>query len=136
MRAFPLTVLAAEKPVYEGECLSLVFPTVDGQFGILAGHSDIVAAVVPGELRFTMPDGGEFLAAVSEGIVKAEKGRVLILVDTAERPEEIDEGMALQSVEDARAVIMRGSSDLRYHAALAKMARAVSRLRVKNHSKR
>lgn len=133
MNAFTLTVLAAEKPFFEGECISLVIPTIDGQYGIQAGHNNMIAAIVPGELKFTAPNEEITLAAVSEGLVKVENGKVLILVDTAELPEEIDENRARHSAEQAKEAILQKKSVQDYYAAQAKMARAISRLRVKNH---
>ena len=44
MNTFPLKILDVESPFYEGECLSLVIPTSDGQYGIQAGHSAPPAA--------------------------------------------------------------------------------------------
>ena len=35
MSSFKLTVLAADKPFYDGKCDSLVVPTSDGDVGIL-----------------------------------------------------------------------------------------------------
>lgn len=133
MDVFKLVVFAAEKPFFEGECISLVFPTVDGQYGIQAKHSNMIAAIVPGELRITTPTGLQAIAAVSEGLIKVENGQVLLLVDTAERPEEIDESLAKRSMEQAREAILQKMSIQDYRAAQAKMARALSRLRVKNH---
>lgn len=133
MNAFALTVLAAEKPFYEGDCISLVIPSIDGQYGIQAGHCNMIAAILPGEMRFTSPDGGETIAAVSEGLVKVENGKVLILVDTAERPEEIDENRARRSAEQAKEAILQKKSIQDYYAAQTKMARALGRLRVKHH---
>lgn len=135
MRTFELTVLAAEKPFYEGECVSLILPTVDGDYGILASHSNMIAAVIPGTLRFTLPGGEEMVAAVSEGLVKVESGQVLILVDTAERPEEIDEIWANRAQEEAKEAMLQKRSILEYSAAQGKMARAVSRLRVKRNQR-
>lgn len=132
MNTFSLTVLAAEKPFYEGECISLVLPTVDGQYGIQAGHNDMIAAILPGELKFTAPNGEVMLAAVSEGLVKVESGKVLLLVDTAERPEEIDENRAKRSAEQAKEAILQKKSIQDYYAAQMKMARAIGRLRVKS----
>ena len=132
MTAFLLKVLAAEKPFYEGECLSLVLPTVDGQYGIQAGHSDVIVAVVPGELKITLPSGERILAAVSDGLVKVEDGKALILVDTAEHPEEIDENRARLAAENAKEALLQKKSVQEYYFAQAKMARALSRLRVKN----
>lgn len=62
MKPFSLRVLAADRPVFEGECVSLVIPVEDGQYGILAHHSDFVSAIVPGELDLTVEkDGGREL---------------------------------------------------------------------------
>lgn len=133
MNRFELNVLAAEKPFYEGDCVSLVIPTTNGQYGIQAMHSNMIAAIVPGMLKITAPDGEETIAAVSEGLVKVEDGHVLILVDTAERPEEIDENHAKRSAEQAKEAILQKKSIQDYHAAQAKMARAISRLRVKKY---
>ena len=94
MEAFQVHILAADHTFYEGPCESLVVPTVDGEAGILAHHCNIIAAVVPGELRCRTPEGEEYRAAVSEGLVKVEGGDVLVLVDSAERPEEIDANRA------------------------------------------
>ena len=89
MKAFQVHILAADHTFYEGPCESLVVPTVDGEAGILAHHCNIIAAVVPGELRCRTPEGEEYRAAVSEGLVKVEGGDVLVLVDSAERPEDV-----------------------------------------------
>ncbi len=133
MNLFKLVVLAADKPFFEGECASLVVPISDGQYGIQANHSNMIAAIVPGMLKITLPDESELIAAVSEGLVKAENNQVLLLVDTAERPEEIDANRAKRSAEQAKEAILQKKSIQDYHAAQAKMARALNRLKVKNH---
>ncbi|MBR2028347.1 MAG: ATP synthase F1 subunit epsilon [Oscillospiraceae bacterium] len=133
MNTFKLDVLAAEKPFYSGECISLVFPANDGQYGIQANHSNMVAAVVPGELSFTAADGTKTIAAVSSGIIKVEDNTVVVLVDTAERPEEIDENRARRAVEQAKEALLQKKSISEYYAAQAEISRAMSRLKVKNH---
>ena len=84
---FTLSVLAANHPLYVGECLSLVVPTPQGRYGILAHHSNMLAAVVPGRLEFTLPDGSKRTAVVSKGIIKIESNEVLLLVDAVEASE-------------------------------------------------
>ena len=78
---FPLHVLTATSPFYEGMCESLIIPTVDGRYGVLSGHSDTICAVVPGELYIRLPSGEMRVAACAAGIMKVEKGDVLVLVD-------------------------------------------------------
>jgi len=129
---FHLIILAPEKPFYQGQCQSLRVPTTDGEYGILAHHSDIIAAIVPGILRLRPPSGGEQVAAVSSGLLKVEGNEVLILVDTIERPEEIDANRARRELDEAREAILQKRSIQSYHAAQARMARAINRLRVKN----
>lgn len=135
MRIFDLCILAAEKPFYDGECLSLVIPTDDGEQGIQAMHNNMIAAITPGLLKATLPDDRKVVAAVSEGLVKVEDNTVLILVDTIEKPEEIDMNRAIRSVEQAREAILQRKSIQDYNSAQAKMARAISRMRAKNYGR-
>ncbi|MBQ3427917.1 MAG: ATP synthase F1 subunit epsilon [Clostridia bacterium] len=134
MNTFELRFLAAEKPIYEGECISLVIPTISGQYGVQAMHYNMTAAIVPGLLKLTLPDGAVMVAAVSEGIIKVEDNVVLVLVDTAERPEEIDENRAKRAAVAAHEAILQKKSIQDYNMAQAKMARALNRLRVKRRS--
>ena len=133
MNVFTLVVLAAEKPFYEGECQSLVIPTLNGQYGIQAHHHNMISAIVPGILKITDVEGNEIIASVSGGIVKVEYNHVLLLVDTAEHPDEIDVNRAKRSAEEAKEALMQKKSIQDYHAAQVKMARAISRLKVKNY---
>lgn len=133
MNVFSLVVLAAERTLYEGDCVSLIIPTIDGLYGIQANHNNTIGAVVPGSLKITTPEGDKIIAAVSEGLVKVENNHVLILVDTAEYPEEIDENRAKRSAEEAKEILLQKKSIQDYHSAQAKMARAIGRLKVKNN---
>lgn len=132
MNTFKLTVLAADKPFYNGECTSLVIPTSDGQIGILSNHSNMIAAIVPGTIKIKI-DNEEKIAAISEGIIKVENNDVLILADTIERPEEIDENIAKIAIEQAKEAILQKKSIREYYAAQARMTRAVSRLKAKKY---
>ena len=116
MEPFQVHILAADRTFYEGPCLSLTIPVSDGELGILAHHASMIAAVVPGTLRWQAPDQPVQLAAVSPGMVKVEHNDVLVLVDSAEHPEEIDAARAQREADEARE---------------ATLARALNRLRVK-----
>ncbi len=59
---------------------------------------------------------------------------MLILVDSAERPEEIDENRARRAADQAREAMLQRRSIVEYRSAQANLARAASRLRVKGHS--
>lgn len=133
MTPFKVQILSADHPFFCGECESLTVPTLDGQFGILAGHSNMIAAVVPGMLHLHEPAKPEQIAAVSHGLVKIENGEVLILIDSAERPEEIDANRARCEADAAKEAIQQKRSIQEYRSAQAMLARAVNRLQVKQH---
>ncbi len=131
MRTFQVHILAADKNFYEGPCAALTIPTSDGEQGILAYHRDMIAAILPGTLRYQTPDGPVQMAAVSGGMVKIEKNDVLVLVDSVERPEEIDAARARREADEAREAMLQQKSRQEYQLAQATLARAMNRLRVK-----
>ena len=73
MKTFPLRVLAPERTFFDGACTSLTVPSIDGMYGLMAQHEDIVLAIVPGKLTLRDADGVEQIAAVSEGVLKMER---------------------------------------------------------------
>ncbi len=131
MEVFQAHILAADRSFYEGPCVSLTVPTSDGEQGILAHHSDMIAAILPGTLRFQTPEGPAQTAAVSGGMVKIEKNEVLVLVDSVERPEEIDAARARREADEAQEAMLQRKSRQEYQLAQASLARAMNRLRVK-----
>ena len=131
MNEFNLHIIEADNDFYNGKCVSLVVPTTDGLFGIQAKHENLVATVEIGVVKFTLPDGTRRHAAVANGIVKVEDNEVLILVESAEDPDEIDEARARKE-EEAATDILQGKSDrFNYRAAKGMLARAVNRLKIK-----
>lgn len=134
MSTFQLKILSASAAFYEGPCESLIVPTQDGKRGIMAHHADAIAAIVPGELRYTVPGEQPKLAAVSHGMIKIEHNEVLVLVETAERPEDIDRIRTQQKADAAREAMLQKQSRREYLETQAQLARALNRLRVKHHA--
>ena len=130
MDVFQVHILAADKTFYEGPCVSLTIPTSDGELGIWAHHSAMIAAVQPGTLRYQVPGGEPQIAATSPGMVKVEKNEVVVLVDSIERPEEIDAVRARREADQAREIILQKKSRQEYQIAQGNLARALNRLRV------
>ena len=134
MDSFQVHILAADRTLYEGPCVSLTIPTSDGERGILAHHSSMIAAVCPGTLRYQVPGEEPQLAAISPGMVKVEHNDVLVLVDSAEHPDEIDAARAQREADEAREALLQKKSRQEHQVAQATLARALNRLRVKAHS--
>lgn len=87
---------------------------------------------MPGKLTYRVPGGAPQYAAVSAGLVKIENGEVLVLVDTAERPEDIDALRAKEAADAAKEALLQKQSIREYHMAQTSLARAIARLRVKD----
>lgn len=134
MTTFELNILSPERPFYRGKCESVIVPIQDGQLGIWANHSPVIAAIVPGELSYTIPGEGTQLVAVSEGILNVKGNVVQILVDTVERPEEIDEERLLEKINELEERSRKNSTYREYRLTQATMARAMSRMKVKKRS--
>ena len=129
MRTFQMHLLEADKVFFEGECESLIVPTTVGQYGILAGHSNMISAVVPGVLSYRAPGKEWRTAAVSEGMVKVEGNDILVLVDSA------DAKRAQRAADEAKEAILQKRSVREYRTAQANLARAINRLRVKKNAR-
>lgn len=131
MNVFMLHILAAERNFYEGECESLIVPITDGQYGIQANHKNMVAAIVPGILEFSKPEGERVTAAVSQGILIVADNDVKLLVDTIETPDEIDENRARAAADAAKEAILQKKSIQEYKTAQMRIAREMNRLKLK-----
>ena len=131
MSSFNVHILAASHTFYEGRCEMLTVPTPHGRYGILAGHCNTISAVVPGKMEYRIPGRDTAIAAVSSGLVKIENNEVLVLVDSAERPEDIDALKARQAADAAKEAMLQKQSIREYHAAQMTLARALARLQVK-----
>lgn len=90
MDTFGLKVIASDRVFYEGRCRKLIIPAPDGQKGILPNHENMVIAVAVGIARMELTEGEWTEVAVGTGFAEIVNNRVTLLVDTAERPEEID----------------------------------------------
>lgn len=131
MNTFSLHILTAEKSFYEGLCESLTVPTSEGSFGVLANHTNTIAAVSTGVVTFRKPDGQTVNAAVSGGLIRIEDNDVLVLTDTAECAEEIDELRAMRALEEAKEVLRQQRSIVEYSNAESRISRELNRIKVK-----
>ena len=93
-----IEIITPDKTFFSGEIEMLIYPTSDGERGIMYNHTPMVTPVVPGEIRM-LNNGKWKKAAVSEGFLEVSPDMTVMIIDTAEWPEEID----IQRAEDALA---------------------------------
>ena len=101
---------------------------------MLAHHENMVIAVNEGEMRF-LPEGEEEwqYAVVGIGFIEIVNNRVTLLVESVERPEEIDIARAQEAKERALEKIRQKQSIQEYHMNQLALSRAMARLRVTSH---
>ena len=117
---FYLKIISANRVFFSGRCRSLIVPEYDGQKEILAHHEDMVIAIDEGEMRF-QPEGTDNWEIVNN--------RVTLLVETAERPEEIDVARAREAKERAEEQMRQKQSIREYYHSRASLSRAMARLK-------
>ena len=54
MNTFALSVFASDHIFFQGNAVSLTLPATDGLYGIQANHRNLIGAVIPGKLTFTL----------------------------------------------------------------------------------
>ena len=134
MTAFDLEILTPEKPFFAGKCVSLVFPSVDGMMGVMAGRSPMNAAISDGKIVFTLPDGGVRICAVTRGMISVSGLRTRILCESAIAPEDIDIEQERLALQEAEIELRKMQSHEDYTVSKLALAKAINRLKVKQYS--
>ena len=134
MSSFSLRIIASDHVFYDGSCEILTVPAHDGPASILAHHEAMMMATQEGEVRFRPAGSTEWQeAVVGIGIVQVVNNRALMVVDSAERPEEIDVRRAQEALERAEEQMRQKQSLQEFKMSQASMARALSRLKGSRH---
>ena len=128
--SFYLKVISANRIFFSGRCESIVVPEFDGEKEILAHHENMVIAINRGDMRFKPEGENEWQeAVVGMGLVEIMTNRVTLLIETAERPEEIDIARAQEAKERAEEQMRQKQSIHEYYHSRASLARAMARIK-------
>jgi F-type H+-transporting ATPase subunit epsilon len=105
---FPCEVLTPEGEVFNDEVEMVSTRTESGEIGILARHQPLLGLLRPTDLRLYRTETDVVHLAQGEGYVQVSENGVLLLVQEAIRPEDLDAadlrsriGKAEQAVADA-----------------------------------
>ena len=135
MNSFILNITASSGEFYQGSCESMVLPVKDGVYGVQAGHSPVLVAIHMGMLKFTV-DGETREILVGDGIAEVTPTFVLLLVDSAERPEDIDKNRAEAARIRAEERLQHQQSMHEYYQSQIALQRAMQRLQAASKYKR
>jgi len=87
---------------FEGPADMVVVTGKDGEIGVLPGHAPLVAALVPGEVRLKISDEWKH-AVLTNGYAEIGPELMIIVVNAAEWPEQIDVSRAETALARAEA---------------------------------
>lgn len=128
--SFSLSVITPEKVFFDGEATQIIVRTAEGDIGILANHTSLVADLPSGSLKVKQTDGSWRVAAVSTGLLKVGRNKVSILANAVEWADEIDIDWAKRSEEDARRRLAEKTNQYELDRAELKLKRALNRISV------
>lgn len=128
---FQLKLLTPYKGLFEGQVEAILLPGVQGEFGVLSRHTKFTSALQPGVVRF-VADGQTQRFSVGGGFAEVSEAGVVVLADSAERPDQIDLERAERALDEARRELAElDPTKAALRARLeARMARAANRLKV------
>ena len=135
MNKFILNITASSGEFYQGSCESLVLPISDGVYGVQAGHNPVLVALHMGMLHFEV-DGMSRDVLVGDGIAEVTPSYVMVLVDSAENPEDIDKNRAEAARIRAEERLQHKQSMHEYYQSKIALDRAMRRLQTASKYRR
>ena len=95
-----------KKTFYEGMVTSASLPTIDGEFGVMAGHTPFVAALFPGTCSIRIDEEIKH-CVISEGYAEINQRTIIVICNSAEWPEEIKVRQIFESYREGMAELER-----------------------------
>ncbi|KRR26249.1 ATP synthase F0F1 subunit epsilon [Bradyrhizobium lablabi] len=110
MATFHFDLVSPEKLAFSGEVDQVDVPGLEGDFGVLAGHAPVVAAVRPGIL--TISTGGtREKVIVLGGLAEMSESGLTVLADVATSMEDVDRAQFAETIAEMEAKLAEKEGD-------------------------
>ncbi|MGM0419979.1 MAG: F0F1 ATP synthase subunit epsilon [Bacillota bacterium] len=127
MAKVQLDITTPNRVVYSEQIEMLVARAIDGDIGIMAGHTPMVTALETSVIKIKTGDK-EIPVPISDGFLDVKPDKINIIVRTAELPEEIDLERARKAKERAERRLREAQSQMNQTRAEAALERAIARI--------
>ena len=98
-----VSMVAADRVVWSGKAKEVMARTVEGDLGILSGHSPLMSLLIPGVVRIDSEDGETVRAVVGDGFISVANNEVSIISEDVSLASELDATKVRSELEEARA---------------------------------
>jgi F-type H+-transporting ATPase subunit epsilon len=126
---FQLEIVTPTKLLVKEATEEAQIPGLSGYLGILPGHAPLITELGVGMITYKA-SGATHTLAVAWGFAEVLPGKLTILAEAAERPQEIDTGRAQKAKERAEDLLKSNRLDVDYARAEDALQRADNRLSV------
>jgi F-type H+-transporting ATPase subunit epsilon len=124
-----LQIVSADRSLVNDTVDEVEIPGVDGYFGVLPGHTPLLAVLGAGELWYRKGTEKTYFA-VALGFAEVQPDRVTILAQIAEPAEEIDVARAEAARRRAQERIVTATVDMDAERARIALMKSLIRLQV------
>lgn len=83
MSTLQVELVAADRKVWEGEADMVIARTVDGELGILPGHTPLLGVLVEGEIRIKSGQGSQS-ATIDSGFLSVDRNKVIVVAESVD----------------------------------------------------
>jgi F-type H+-transporting ATPase subunit epsilon len=130
-----LEIVTPERALVSERVDEVQLPGAEGYFGVLPGHTPMLASLQVGELWYRI--GAEtFYLAIAFGFVEVLPDRVTVLAQIAERPQDIDVARAEAAKKRAEDRVARGPhADMDFERARVALMKSLVRLQVASRAR-
>lgn len=122
-----LEVVTPQSKTYSKDIRFVVLPGTEGELGILPEHAPLVSALKIGNVR-VQHEGKTLKIAVSGGFAEVRDNKVTVMVNTAEREDQIDLKRAEEAKQRAEQRLDSSSTDIDMARAEISLKRALNRI--------
>lgn len=128
MATLQCRIVSAREELYLGEISMLIATGVEGEIGVLPGHTPLITLLKPGPMRIKTPDGSEEVIYVSGGVLEVQPKMVIVLADTAVRANNLDESNIIAARKKAEQMLVNQADTLQTSLALASLTESTAQL--------
>jgi F-type H+-transporting ATPase subunit epsilon len=124
-----LEIVTPDRALVTEQVDEVELPGSDGYFGVLPGHTELLASLQVGELWYRIGQEKHYLA-VAFGFVEVLPDRVTVLARIAEKAQDIDVARAEAARKRAEERIARSTVDMDFERARVALMKSLIRLQV------